>query len=135
MRSMHIEPSVYLLALLGDFRLAGGRVVVRDFPDPQSIAALSEPVIVNCTGLGAATLFGDADMLPIKGQLTVLMPQPEIDYITIGPGGLYMMPRQDGIILGGTFERGVATLEPNPVETQRIVQGSRALFESMTPAA
>ncbi len=131
LRSMHIEPSVYLLAVLADFRLAGGRVVVREFPDTQSIAALSEPLILNCTGLGAATLFGDGDMLPIKGQLVVLMPQPEVDYITIGPGGLYMMPRQDGIILGGTFERGVSTLEPNPVESQRIVQGNRALFESM----
>ena len=130
-RSMHIEPSLYLLTVLADFRLAGGRVVVREFPDTQSIAALSEPLIVNCTGLGAATLFGDGDMLPIKGQLVVLMPQPDVDFITIGPGGLYMMPRQDGIILGGTFERGVSTLEPNPVETQRIVQGNRALFESM----
>lgn len=131
MRSLHIEPSVYLLAVLADFRLAGGRVVVREFPDTQAIAALSEPLIVNCTGLGAATLFGDSDMLPIKGQLTVLMPQPEVDYITIGPGGLYMMPRQDGIILGGTFERGVSTLEPNPAEAQRILEGNRALFASM----
>jgi len=117
--------------VLADFRLAGGQVIVREFPDAQSIAALGEPLIVNCTGLGAATLFGDADMLPIKGQLTVLMPQPEVDYITIGPGGLYMMPRQDGIILGGTFERGVSTLEPNPAEAQRILQGNRALFASM----
>lgn len=131
MRSMHIEPSVYLLTVLGDFRLAGGRIVVREFPDMSAIASLSEPLIVNCTGLGAATLCGDGDMLPIKGQLTVLMPQPEIDYITIGPGGLYMMPRQDGIILGGTFERGVSTMEPNPAEAQRILQGNRALFASM----
>lgn len=132
MLSMHIEPSVYLPAILTDFRMAGGDVVVRDFPDVTSIAALGEPLIVNCTGLGAATLFGDSDMLPIKGQLTVLVPQPEVDYITIGPGGLYMMPRQDGIILGGTFERGVSTLEPNPVESERIVRGNRALFQSMS---
>jgi glycine/D-amino acid oxidase-like deaminating enzyme len=128
---MHVEPSVYLAAVLADYRIAGGRVVVRDFPDTQAIAALSEPLVLNCTGLGAATLFGDSDMLPIKGQLTVLVPQPEVDYITLGPAGLYMMPREDGIVLGGTFERGVSTLEPNPVETRRIVQGNRALFESM----
>lgn len=131
MLSMHIEPSVYLLAVLADFRLAGGRVIVRDFPDAPSIGSLTEPLVLNCTGLGAAALFGDGEMLPIKGQLTVLVPQPEVDFITIGPGGLYMMPRQDGIILGGTFERGVSTLEPNPSEVQRIVQGNRALFDSM----
>lgn len=131
MLSMHIEPSIYLTAVLADFRLAGGRVVVRELPDATAIAALPEPVIVNCTGLDSATLFGDAELIPIKGQLTVLAPQPEIDYITVGPGGLYMMPRQDGIILGGTFERGVATLEPNAAESQRILEGNRQLFEGM----
>ncbi|MGH7714105.1 MAG: FAD-dependent oxidoreductase, partial [Gemmatimonadaceae bacterium] len=134
MLTMHIEPSVYLAAVLADFRLAGGRVVVHSFADAQSCAQLPEPLIINCTGLGAATLFGDSELIPIKGQLTVLAPQPEVDYITIGPGDLYMMPRQDGIVLGGTFERGVATLEPNAVESQRILQGHRALFERMAGA-
>lgn len=129
--TMHIEPSVYLAALLADFQLAGGRVVVREFNDAQSIAQLSEPVIVNCSGLGSATLFGDTELIPIKGQLTVLVPQPEVDYITIGPSGLYMMPRQDGIVLGGTFERGVSSLEPNATETERILRGHRALFDAM----
>jgi glycine/D-amino acid oxidase-like deaminating enzyme len=133
MLTMHIEPSIYLAAVLADFRSAGGRVVVHDFRDAQALRQLLEPLVVNCTGLGSATLFADTDMLPIKGQLLVLVPQPEIDYITIGPGpgGLYMMPRQDGIILGGTFERGVDTLQPDPAQTQRILQGHRALFRQM----
>ncbi len=42
-----------------------------------------------------------------------------------------MMPRQDGIILGGTHERGDWSLEPNPIEIARIMQGHRRLFESM----
>lgn len=129
--TMHIEPSIYLAAVLQDFRIAGGRVVLREFADARSIAALGEPVIVNCTGLAAGKLFSDPDMLPIKGQLTVLAPQPEVDYITIGPGDLYMMPRQDGIILGGTHERGEWSLEPNPNESARILHGHEALFAAM----
>jgi glycine/D-amino acid oxidase-like deaminating enzyme len=129
--TMHIEPSVYLPAVLADYRLAGGRIVVRDLTDPQSVSALPHPVIVNCTGLGAATLFNDAEMLPIKGQLTVLAPQPEVDYLTVGPGELYMMPRQDGIILGGTHEREEWSLEPNPAESERILRGHQQLFERM----
>ncbi|MGQ0639599.1 MAG: FAD-dependent oxidoreductase [Gemmatimonadaceae bacterium] len=134
MLTMHIEPSIYMLALLADFRAAGGRVVVHDFPSAQSLGQVTEPVLVNCTGLGAATLFDDSEMLPIKGQLLVLIPQAEIDYITIGPGpgGLYMMPRHDGIILGGTFERGVATLEPDAQHSQRILESHRALFNTMS---
>ncbi|MEW5915404.1 MAG: FAD-dependent oxidoreductase [Gemmatimonadota bacterium] len=133
MLTMHIEPSIYLTALLTDFRTFGGRIVVHNFPTAESLGQLSEPLIINCTGLGAATLFGDSEMLPIKGQLLVLVPQPEVDYITIGPGagGLYMMPRQDGIVLGGTFERGVDTMQPDPAQTQRILQGNQALFDAM----
>ena len=42
-----------------------------------------------------------------------------------------MMPRQDGIVLGGTYERGVSTLEPNPVESARILRGHEQLFARM----
>lgn len=129
--SMHIEPSRYLSAVLADFRLAGGHVVVREFPDARSMNSVAEPLIVNCTGLAAGVLFNDPDVEPIKGQLVVLAPQPEVNYITIGPGGIYMMPRQDGIVLGGTFEHGVSTLEPNPVESERILHDSRELFDGM----
>ena len=131
--TMHIEPSIYLQTVLADFRLSGGRTAVRELMSPQAIAELPHPVLVNCTGLGAAKLFGDDDMLPIKGQLTVLAPQPEVDYITIGPGpgSLYMMPRQDGIVLGGTNERGEWSIEPNPTETTRIMQGHQSLFSLM----
>ena len=129
--TMHIEPSIYLAAVLQDFRIAGGRVVLREFADARSIMALTEPVIVNCTGLAAGKLFNDPDVLPIKGQLTVLAPQPEVDYITIGPGDLYMMPRQDGIILGGTHERGEWSLEPNPNESARILRGHQELFATL----
>ena len=129
--TMHIEPSTYLPAVLQDFRIAGGHVVVREFPDARSILAVAEPVVVNCTGLAAGALFGDPDVLPIKGQLTVLAPQPEVDYITIGPGDLYMMPRQDGIVLGGTHERGEWSLEPNAAEATRILRGHRELFAAL----
>jgi glycine/D-amino acid oxidase-like deaminating enzyme len=132
-RTMHVEPAIYLAAVLEDFRLAGGRVVVREFGDRNAITALDEPLVVNCTGLGAGALFGDADVMPIKGQLTVLVPQPEVDYITIGPGpgSLYMMPRQDGIVLGGTHGRGEASLDVNEVEADRIMSGHRRLFALM----
>ncbi len=125
--SMLIEPPIYLPAIMRDVLLAGGRIVVRDFHDPRELAALPEPVIVNCTGLGARALFGDLDLFPVKGQLTFLLPQSEVDYI-VGGQGLYMMPRGDGILLGGTWEEDVWTLEPDPAEAERILEGHRRIF-------
>jgi D-amino-acid oxidase len=135
--SMLIETPVYLAAIMEDVRRAGGRIVVRDFPDLQAVLALEERTIVNCTGLGAAALFGDRDLVPVKGQLEVLVPQPEIDYLTIGPmddGLLYMFPRRDGILLGGTYQRGEWSAAPDPAEASRILAGHQRVFGGMRPA-
>lgn len=135
--TMFIEPHRYLQKVLTDFRVAGGKAVVGEIADLEQLAALAEPVIVNCTGMGARELFGDDSLVPIKGQLVVLRPQPGIDYLTVGGGRFstrgshYMFPRSDGILLGGTFETGVETLDPNPAETERILADHAAFFGAM----
>ena len=124
-----IEPPVYLAAMLDEFRIAGGKVVVRELPDRAAIEALGEKLVFNCTGLGAKSLFDDAELTPVKGQLTFLLPQPEVQYAVIG-GDLYMFPRSDGILLGGTHEEGVWSLEPNLERKAEIIAGHRELFGS-----
>ena len=118
----------------------GGRIVIRTFSAPGQLVALDEPLVINCTGLGARDLFGDDELVPLKGQLTVLVPQPEVDYGTFGglPGssrggglGIHMQPRSDGIVLGGTSERGAWSLEPDQEAMKRIVDAHRAVFSAM----
>lgn len=126
---MLIEPAVFLRQLMEDFRIAGGRVAVRAFRNPEEVAALPEGLVFNCTGLGAKALFGDAELTPMRGQLEILLPQPEIDYATIAPGGLYMFPRSDGIVLGGTSDRGETSLVPDPETGRAIIAGHRTVFD------
>ncbi len=139
--AIRIEPSIYLDALVEDVLLFGGNIVIRKFDTPQDLMSLEESVIVNCTGLGSYTLFNDRELTPLKGQLTVLVPQPEIDYNTfgglrrIGGFGIHMQPRSDGIVLGGTSERGVWSLEPNEEALRRVVEGHIALFDAMRGSA
>ena len=128
--TMLVEPPIYLNAMMREVRLAGGRVVVRELSRRDEVQELPEPVIVNCTGLGAKALFGDEELEPVKGQLTFLLPQPEVDYIVI-TDGLYMFPRRDGILLGGTFEHGNWSLDVDEATRTRIVGGHRALFDGM----
>jgi len=126
-QTMLIEPHGYLTALMRDFRTHAGHIVVREFTDRRDVATLSEPLVFNCTGLGAKDLLQDDEMDPIRGQLTFLLPQPDVDYSVIG-GGLYMFPRSDGILLGGTSERGSWSIEPDPVAKERIIRGHREIF-------
>jgi len=129
--TMLIEPAVFLLALIQDFHAAGGRIQLREFREQAEVLTLEEPVIFNCSGLGASQLFNDGILQPIRGQLSFLLPQKEVDYMIIGNGGLYMFPRSDGILLGGTFEYDQWLAEPDPAATRRILDGHRAFFQAM----
>lgn len=131
--SMLIEPGVFLRRVLSDVREAGGRVVVREFRDRADVLSLEEPVIFNCTGLGAAALFGDDQLVPVRGQLAFLPPDDRLDYLTVGGGDgvLYMFPRSDGILLGGTFERGLSHLTPDAATTERIVREHARIAREM----
>ena len=42
-----------------------------------------------------------------------------------------MMPRTDGIVLGGTSERGVGTTDVNETEKARIINNHITLFAAM----
>jgi glycine/D-amino acid oxidase-like deaminating enzyme len=128
--TMLIEPPVFLPAITRDFLLRGGRIHVREFREPRDVLQLEEKVIVNCAGLGAHSLFGDAELTPIKGQLAILLPQPEVDYIMI-KGDYYMFPRRDGIVLGGTHDRDEWRLDVDPVATHRILENHRSIFDRM----
>ncbi|HEX6053006.1 MAG TPA: FAD-dependent oxidoreductase [Gemmatimonadaceae bacterium] len=128
--TMLIEPPVFLPAIMHDFLLRGGKIHVREFREPRDLFQLEERVIVNCVGLGARDLFGDSELTPIKGQLAILLPQPEVDYILL-KGDYYMFPRRDGIVLGGTHDRGEWRLDADPAVTDRILTNHRAIFEQM----
>jgi glycine/D-amino acid oxidase-like deaminating enzyme len=125
--TLYIETGRYLRQLQRDLQIAGGRIRVRDFATPADIAGLPERLVFNCTGLGAAALFGDTELQPVRGQLAILLPQPEIRYAFTGEAG-YMFPRADGILLGGTFERGVDDPTPQPGDIARIVESHRQFF-------
>ena len=126
--TMLIEPSTFLGAITRDFLDRGGRINVRTFTDRNELLALEEPVIVNCTGLGSGALFDDKELVPIKGQLSILLPQPEVDYIVL-QGDYYMFPRSDGIVLGGSRGRGDASTSIDPTVSARILATHQAIFQ------
>jgi glycine/D-amino acid oxidase-like deaminating enzyme len=129
--SMLIEPAIYLPALMRDYYAAGGKIVVREFAEARELLSLREELLFNCTGLGSRTLFHDDELIPIRGQLTFLLPQPEVEYMTVGPGDIYMFPRRDGVLLGGSHEQGDWNLEVDPATTERVLRENAAVFAGM----
>ena len=139
--ALGIQPNQYLEALVRDFMLFGGKIVIRKFDTPRDLMSLTESIIVNCTGLGSKTLFNDDELVPIKGQLTVCVPQPELNYRASGrlPNsssiGGNINPRSDGITIGNLMDRGNWSLEPDEEARQRNVNAAIEFFSAMRAPA
>ena len=86
--------------LTTEFLREGGRIETRTFHSPAELSTLSQPVIVNCTGYGARALFGDDSVVPVRGQIAWLPPQPEVRY-SLYYNGVSVIPRPDGVGVQG----------------------------------
>ena len=84
--------------LMSDFRAAGGQIVRADFHAPADLAALAEPVVINCPGVAAREWWKDASVTPVRGQIAWLVPQPEVDY-GVYYRGVNALSRRDGIVV------------------------------------
>jgi len=126
-QTLLIEPPILLPRLQTDLAARGVNIVPRTFASKSEVlTSLTEKVVVNCTGLGAMTLWNDPKMVPIKGQLAMLPPQPNLQYL-YGQSG-YMFPRADHVVIGGTFESGVNNETPDPKVCQGLVDHIASLF-------
>lgn len=120
--SLLIEMPIFLQALLRDFRAAGGKIEIRHLDSLNEISHLSADLIVNCSGLGSRTLAEDGDLIPIRGQLIHMKPQPVPYKLTARWQGrsIYWMSRSDALILGGSKEVGEEQELPNESEIEAI---------------
>lgn len=89
------------------------------------VAELARPgeIIVNCTGLGARDLVGDAEMWPSRGFLVVAENPGLTEFFSErgdGPELLNILPQGNKVVLGGSVDHGIS-LEPDPVILEGIV--------------
>lgn len=137
--ALMIDPSHFLPALMEDIRAAGGRLVKRKFQSAADLLTQEATVLVNCTGYGAKALFADREMIPVRGQLTLIEGQPGIDYgYSLGRGAsqyLYMFPRREAIVLGGTKDVGNDSLDIDEDDRQRMLDGHARMARAIAEAA
>lgn len=127
-----IEPPIFLPRLEADLRARGVAFVQQKFASKSEIlTSLSQNIIINCTGLGAMTLWSDPKMVPIKGQLAMLPAQFNLQYL-FGQDG-YLFPRTDHVVIGGTFEVGVNDETADKAVCQGLVDHMKSVF-GLAPA-
>lgn len=135
---VHVAPwlmfnlSAYTRMLMSDYLTNGGRIEVVEFHSPADLITVRQKTIVNATGYGARALFGDESVVPVRGQLARMIPQPDIRY------GLYykqtsFVPRRDGMVFqrlgqGDYNGYGDDTVQPDRAEAESAVNTIAELF-------
>jgi len=94
---MMFNINAYARLLLADFVANSGRIEIAEFHTPDDLARLRERVLINATGYGSRALFGDESIVPVRGQLARMIPQPEINY-GLFYKGVSFVPRRDGLV-------------------------------------
>lgn len=131
---MTFNVAEYARQLTEAFLMEGGRIVQRSFNHPSELAGLAEPVVVNCAGYGARALFGDESVIPVRGQIAWLTPQPELTY-ALNFRAISMVPRHDGIVIqaNGASQMvgyGLADETPDRAESEQALAALATLFAS-----
>jgi glycine/D-amino acid oxidase-like deaminating enzyme len=102
-----INPRILLPKLAADLAARNVPRRVMTFESQEQLENLRENLIVNCTGLGAKTLFGDDAMTPKRGLL-VRLPNAKQRFKYFFSGGCrneqiaYVFARQTDLVIGGT---------------------------------
>ncbi|MDP2764479.1 MAG: FAD-dependent oxidoreductase, partial [Brevundimonas sp.] len=136
--AMQFNVSELAQRLESEFLIHGGRIETRAFHTPAEIAALPERIVVNCTGYGARALFNDTQIVPVRGQIAWLAPQPEVDY-GLNFRGVTVLSRPDGIVVQNTRSDmngyGIENETPDRGEAEATIGIVAPLFPSFRPPA
>jgi D-amino-acid oxidase len=88
----------YSRQLVSDFLIEGGKIEHVEFHSPSELSQLPQKVVINATGYGARALWKDESIVPVRGQIAWLIPQPEVHY-SVFYNGLAIISRRDGIVV------------------------------------
>ena len=125
-----VDMSVHLPWLVGRLRALGGAI------ERRHVAALDEleaDAVVNCAGLGARELAGDASLTAVRGQV-VRVTAPGVQEWLLDQSDperlVYVVPRERDVVLGGTAQEGAEDRTADPATTAAI----RARCAALVPA-
>ncbi|XP_048083268.1 D-aspartate oxidase isoform X2 [Alosa alosa] len=107
--------------LSSGFGKAGGKILNGKVSDLQRLADTYD-VIVNCSGLGAHSLVGDAKMHPIRGQILKFHAPWVKNFVRDGDGHTYIYPGVNSVTLGGTRQAGDWRLEVDVGDREGILE-------------
>jgi D-amino-acid oxidase len=99
----------------------------------QHLAEL-DGLVVNCTGLGARALTGDNALVAVRGQVVHVRAPAGTPCVCDEDALVYVLPRPDVCVVGGSAEHGDEDLAPREAQTASILANATRLVPALRDA-
>jgi glycine/D-amino acid oxidase-like deaminating enzyme len=137
--SLTFNIAAYSKQLMTDFLIEGGKIERVEFHEPSELNQIPQKVVINATGYGARALWKDESIIPVRGQIAWLIPQPEVNY-GVEYKNVNILARRDGIVVQ---DMGIGELDgyndtnedPDRSKAEAAVQVVAELYQRMKEKA
>ena len=102
----------------------------------RTVTSLDEisGLVVNCTGLAARALADDPSVSAARGQVVHLRTLPGVPCVCDEDEIIYVLPRHDHTVVGGSFQPDNESEAVDPEETRSLLTRARALVPQLEHA-
>jgi D-amino-acid oxidase len=88
-------------------------------------------IVINCSALGARELCNDSNIIAVRGQVALLSPIHDFPIFLDNEMPLYIVPRKDAVIIGGTYEKGIEDETTENKTIEKLLENAYDVFPSL----
>jgi D-amino-acid oxidase len=125
-----IETQIFLPWLQGQLLKKGVVFIEKEIHALDELGAEYD-MVINCSALGARKLCKDHTVIPVRGQVALLEPMPGMPIYLDNEKPLYVVPRKDAIIVGGTYEPGIESEFTESATIERLLNNAYEVFPEL----
>jgi D-amino-acid oxidase len=123
-----MDTNIYLDYLANRFFKADGRITENLRFEKLEDVDPKFDLVINCAGIGARDLVGDADLEPHRGQVAIVSRIKDLPYALVCDDPLtYAIPRTRDCVFGGTNELSDNRAADSATTARIVAECSRAL--------
>lgn len=116
----------YLQHLLEEKNVVFEKKLINGFNEFSSF-----DIILNCTGLGSRKLCNDESIIPVRGQVGLIETKTEMPIYLDNEMPLYIVPRKDAMIIGGTYEENIFDETTEPKTIEQLLNNAHSVFPEL----
>lgn len=124
-----IETQIFLPYLRNILQERGVVFEKREVNDLKELSSFD--VVINCSALGARNLCNDAAVIPVRGQVALIATDTTMPVYLDNEKPLYIVPRKDAMIVGGTYEENIFEEATEPATIERILNTAYEVFPQL----